>query len=172
MDAVRGEEAVRDALSQTVLIKRIAEIVIGVDVVLSPRRRCHPDLCRRFKPFEDLPPIAVVPCATPMAFVNDYEIEEIPRILSVETGTVLVTCYGLVDREIHVATLDRQAAGYLVTSVAKWAEILCHRIVDEDVAIGEKQYLRVPVDPFRIPACRPQLPANLKSDGSLARSGA
>ena len=139
MDAIRGQEAVSDALRQAVFIKRIAEIVVGVDVILSPRRRCHPDLGRRLEPLEDLPPIAVVPGAAPMAFVDDDEIEEIPRILSVEAGAVLVTRDGLVDREVHVATFDRDAASYLVTSVAKRAEILCHRIVDEDVAIGENR---------------------------------
>src|SRR5690606_14746360 len=118
------------------------------------------------EPLENFPPVAVVARTAAMAFVNDDEIEEVARILSVEAGTVLVTRDGLVDREIHVAALDRHAASYLVTGVAKRAEILCHRIVDQDVAISEKQDLRVPVHPFGIPACRPQLPADLEGDGS------
>lgn len=153
MDAIRGQEAVRDALREAVLIERIAEIVVGVDVILSPRRRCHPDLGRRLEPFEDFPPVAVVASTAAMTFVNDDEIKEIARILAIKAGTVLVTRDGLVDREIHVAALDRQTAGDLVTGVAKWAEVLCHRIVHQDVAISEKQNLRVPVDPFGIPAC-------------------
>ena len=171
MDAIRGQEAVSDALREAVLIERIAEIVVCVDVVFPPRRRSHPDLGRGLEPIENLPPVAVIPRAAPMAFVNDDEIEEIPRILPVEAGTVLVTRDGLIDREIHVAALDSHATCYLVTGVAKRAEILCHWIVDQDVAIGEKQDLRVPVDAFGIPACRPELPANLEGDGSLARSG-
>src|SRR5690606_11887204 len=105
-----------------ILIERIAEIVVGVDVILSPRRRCHPDLGRRLEPLEDFSPVAIVARTATMAFVDDDEIEEVARILAVEARTVLVTCNGLVDREIHVATLDRQTAGDLVTGIAKGAE--------------------------------------------------
>jgi hypothetical protein len=108
MDTIRGQEAVSDALRQAVLIKRIAEIVVGVDVVLPPRRRCHPDLGRRLEPLENFPPVAVVSRATPMAFVDDDEIEEIARILSVEAGTVLATREALLRKSPEVRSILSQ----------------------------------------------------------------
>ena len=75
--AVGGEEAVLDALAQAVLVDRVAEVEIGVAVVLAQRGGGHAELKGRLEVVEDLPPVGVVPGAAAVAFVHDDEVEEV-----------------------------------------------------------------------------------------------
>ena len=172
VDPIRGEKAVRDALGQAVLVDRVAEVIVGVDVVLPSRRRGHADLARRLEPLQDFPPVAVVAGAAAVALVHDDQIEEVPRILAVQAGAILIAGDGLVDGEIHLAALDRPAPGYLLPRVPERAEVPGHGIVHQDVPVGQEQHSRPAVAALAVPAGGPELPADLKGHGRLARAGA
>ena len=139
MDAVRGEEAVVDALPQAVRVERVAEVEVGVAVVLAQRRGGHAELVGRLEVLEDLAPVALVAGAAAVALVDDDEVEEVGRVLAVEARPALVLGDGLVDGEVHLAALDRLAVLDLVARVAERREDLVLRVVDEDVAVGEVQ---------------------------------
>ena len=172
VDSVGGEEAVRDALSEAVLVERIAEVPVGIGVVHAARRRGHADLAGGLEPLQDLAPVAVSTGAAAMALVHDHQIEEVPRIFPVQAGAVLVACDGLIDGEVHVPALDRPAPGDLLARVAERAEILGHGVVHQDVAVGQEQDLRLAMGTLAVPASRPELPADLERDRGLAGAGA
>ena len=65
----------------------------------------HAELEGRLEVVQDLPPVALVPGAAPMALVHDDEVEEIGRILAVEARPALVLGDGLVDGEVHLPAL-------------------------------------------------------------------
>src|SRR2546430_2324156 len=100
MNAIWREESVLDPLLKAVLVDGVAEVHVGVAVVLAQRRRRHPKLIRWLEVLEDLPPGAFVPCASPMALIHDDEIEEIARVLPVEARPPLIGRERLVDGEV------------------------------------------------------------------------
>ena len=71
MHAEGSEKPVLDALGEAVLVDRVAEVRVGVDVVLAARRGGHADLGCGLEPLQDLAPVAVVAGAAPMALVDD-----------------------------------------------------------------------------------------------------
>ena len=172
MHAEGSEKPVRDALGEAVLVDRIAEVRVGVDIVLPAWRGGHAELGRRLEPLQDLAPVAVVAGAAPMAFVDDDEIEEVSRVLPVEARPALVAGDALTGREVHVAALRGVAAGDLVARIAEDAEVLGLRIVDQDIAVGEKEHLRPARGASGVPAGGPELPGDLERDGGLPRPGA
>ena len=152
MDAVGGEEAVVDALAQAVGVDRVAEVVVGVAVVLAQRRRGHADLEGGLEVFEDLAPVALVAGAAAVALVDDDQVEEVGRVLAVEARAALVLGDRLVDGEVHLAALDGLAACDLPAGVAERGEGLVLRVVDQDVAVGEVEDARPAVLAGAVPA--------------------
>ena len=130
-------------LGKAVFVERIAEVPVRIDVVLAARSGRHADLAGRLEPPQDLAPVAVSARTATMALVHDHQIEEVPRVLPVEAGTVLVAGDGLIDGEVHVPALDRSPPGDLRARVAEWPEFFGHRVVHQDVAVGEEQDLRL-----------------------------
>ena len=106
-----------------------------------------------------------------MALVNNDQIEEVLRILAVQPWAVFIAGHGLIDGKVHIPALDRPATPDFLPGVAERAKVLCHRIINQDVAVGEEQNLGSPARPFGVPACRPELPADLERDRGLARAG-
>ena len=117
MNAVGGEEPVVDALAQAVGVDGVPEVVVGVAVLFAQRSRRHAELVGGLEVVEDLPPVAVVACAAAMALVDDDEVEEVARVLAVESRPRLVFGDGLVDGEVHLAALHDRAALDLEPSV-------------------------------------------------------
>ena len=107
VNAIGGEEAVVDALAQAVGVDRIAEVEVGVAVFVAQRRGRHAELIGGLEVFEDFAPVAVVPGAAAMAFVDDDEVEEVRGEFFVKAGAAFVFGDGLVDGEIHFAALVR-----------------------------------------------------------------
>src|SRR5437870_4854724 len=105
-----------------------------------------------------------------MALIHDNQIEEIARVLTVESGATLVFGDCLVGREIHLAAFGSIAFD-LVPSVAKRREYLIFRIVHQDVAVGQVEDSWPPVLAGAVPARVPQFPTDLKSDDGLAGAG-
>ena len=123
VDPVGGQKAVVDALRQAVGVDGIAEVVVGVAVVLAQGRGRHPELVGRLEVFEDLAPVAIVAGAAPVALVHDDQVEEVRGVLPVEPGPALVLGEGLVDGEVHLAALDGFALD-LVAGVPEGGEHL------------------------------------------------
>ena len=73
----RRQEPVVDALLEGIDIHRVAEIAVGVGVFLALRCGGQPQLHRRGEVFEDVPPVALVVGAAPVAFVHHDEVEEV-----------------------------------------------------------------------------------------------
>src|SRR5262245_51062164 len=88
VDAIRCEETVINALLEAVLIDRVAEIQIGVAVLIAQRRRGHAELIGGREVFENFAPVGIVLRAAAMTLVHDDEIEEIGSELLVKAGTV------------------------------------------------------------------------------------
>jgi len=81
VDPVRRQEAVVDPLPQAVLIDGIAEVEVGIPVVFPERCGGHPQLKRRGEILQDLPPVAAVAGASPVAFIDDDQFEEVRPVL-------------------------------------------------------------------------------------------
>jgi hypothetical protein len=109
VDAVGREEAVVDALPQAILIDGVAEVEVGVAIVVAKRRRGHSELECRLEVFQDRAPRAVVARAAALAFVHDDEIEEVGREEPEQPGAPLVLGKCLVDREVHLSALHHLA---------------------------------------------------------------
>src|SRR5690606_3566828 len=85
-DFERREEAIVDAVLERVDKNRLAEVGVGVDVIL-PFGRCRqPQLHGGCEIFEDAAPTAFVVRATTMAFIDGDEVEEVWWILAKVRG--------------------------------------------------------------------------------------
>ena len=125
MHAVGREESVLDALAQTVGVDRVAEVAVGVAVVLAQRRRRHAELIGRLEVFKDLAPVALVAGAAAMALVDDDQVEEVGRVLRCTGRARLVLGDGLVDGEVHLAALVHLAVLDLPAGVAERRRTSC-----------------------------------------------
>src|SRR5438445_206274 len=106
MNAVWREEPIVDALAETILVNRIAEVTVCVAVVVAERRGRHSKLVCRLKVIEDLPPVGLVVCAPTMALVHNDKVEEIGAEVPVETWTPFVAGKDLIEGEIYLSALD------------------------------------------------------------------
>lgn len=102
-----------------------------------------------------------------MAFVDNDKIKKIRREGLEQPNPSLVLGKSLIDREVHFAALHNLAAFDLVTGIAEGREDPVLGRINQDVAVGQIKDPRTPVLPGPVPTRRPQLPANLKSDGRL-----
>ncbi len=159
---VGREEAVADAFLQRVAVHGFAEVVDIGDVFRLLRRGGEADLGGGGEVVEDLPPGGILCRAAPVTFVDDDEVEKVAGELPVEllaflgAGDGLVECkvnlVGGVDapmllvyrcRELHfgaIVALDGLRAGAeLRHGGAEGAEVVHHRLVDEDIAVGKEE---------------------------------
>ena len=171
MHAVGREEAVVDALPQAVGVDRVAEVEVGVAVVVAQRRRGHAELVGRLEVFEDLAPVALVARAAAVALVHDDEVEEVGRVLAEQAGAALVLGDRLVDGEVHLPALDDLAVSILWRASPNGGEDLVLRVVDQDVAVGQVEDPRPAMLARAVPARVPELPADLEGDDGLAGAG-
>ena len=193
MHAIRREKAILDALAQAVGVDRVAEVIVAVAGFLAQRRGRHAELHGGREVIEYRAPVAVVAAGAAMAFVDDDQIEEVRPVLA--EHVFVGGGQRLIDAEVHVPALAHVAPGDLVAGIAKRREHLGHRVIDQDVAVGQEQDLRAavfacavdPRHPWRgpcgrtacvqicsrriCPAAVPQLPAELKRHAGLASAG-
>ncbi len=101
-----------------------------------------------------------------MTLVDDNQVEEIPWVVAVQTGSARIPGDSLVDGEIDLAALDGLALD-LVAGIAEGGKGLVLGIVDQDVAIGEKENAGLAVRALPIPARVPELPADLEGHHCL-----
>ena len=171
MHAVRGQEAVVDALPQAVGVDRVAEVAVGVDVVLPLRRGRHADLVGRLEVFQDFPPVAIVAGAAAVALIDHDQVEEVAGELLVEPRPPLVLGDGLVDGEVHLPAVAQLVFADLDAGVAEGGEGLVLGVIDQHVAVGQVENLGPAVLARAVPARRPELPADLEGHERLARAG-
>lgn len=160
-DLVGCQEAVADALPQRIGEDRRPEIIGVGDVFGLLRGRREADLrgCREV--VEDLAPSRVRGRAAAVAFVDDDEVEEARRELAKQLLVLLRSRDGLVEAEIDL--VGRVDAALLVEPERKvdrcpvlpldglglhrqlrhlareGPEVVDHRLVDENVAIGQEE---------------------------------
>src|SRR5439155_10601881 len=107
------------ALAQAVGIDRVAEVEVGIAILIAQGSGGHAQLIGRLEIFEDFAPVGVFLGAAAMALVHDDEIEEVGREFFVQAGAVGILGDGLVSGEIEFAAEDGNAAFNFVSSVAK-----------------------------------------------------
>ena len=160
-DLVGRQEAVADALLERVGVDRFAEVVDVGDVFGFLRRGGQADLGGAGEVVEDLPPGGILGRAAAVALVDHDQVEEAGRELAEELLPFLRAGDGLVEAEIDLvglvdAALLVDGSGQLDARAvrrARWSwagaelghcraerpEVVDHRLVDEDVAVGEEQ---------------------------------
>ncbi len=171
VDAVGGEETILDSLPQRILIDRVAEVEVGVAVVL-PQRCCrHAKLEGGLEPLEDFPPVGIVAGAAPVALVHDHQVKEVAGKLLVQGGAIGVARESLIDGEIHLAPFHDLPRLDLVASVAERCEDAVLGLVHQDVPVGEVQDFWPPVLARAVPPGIPEFPADLERDSGFTRPG-
>ena len=175
-----------DALLERVGVNRLAEIMDVGDVLGFLRRGGQADLRGGGEVFEDLAPGGIFGGAAAVALVDDDQVEKAGREFAEELLPFLRAGDGLVEAEVDlvggvdaallverggefdfgaVVALDGLGAGAeLGHRRAEGPEIVDHRLVDEDVAVGEEE------DAF-LAAGLPQPPDDLKGGVGLAGAG-
>ena len=113
------EEAVVDAFLERVDVNRLAEIGVGVGVVLALRCRGEAELHGGSEVIEDAAPVALVVCAAAMALVDDDEIEEVGRILA-EVGRG----FAVLRRTAHEGLEDGEKQAAVLRDFAFLADVL------------------------------------------------
>lgn len=161
------EEAIGDALRQTIFINGIAEVAVGVGVVLAFWCSSHADLVSLIKPLKDFSPIAIIAGAAAMALIDNNQVKEIFGIVLVDAFPDLTASDRLIDREIDVTALADFTATNFKAGVAKNAEILVLRIIDQNIAVGEEKDFWLSVLILCVPAAVPKLPTDLERDGGF-----
>ena len=175
-----------DALLERVGVNRLAEIMNVGDVFGFLGRGREADLGSGGEIFENLSPGGILGGAAAVALVDDDQVKKAGRELPEELLALLRPGDGLVEAQIDLvggvdaALLVERRGEFDLGAVfaldglraraefghrrAEGAEIVDHRLVDEDVAVGKEQ------DAF-LAAGLPQAPDNLKGGVGLAGAG-
>ena len=176
------EEAVVDALLERVDVDRLAEVGVGVDVVLALGRRRHAELHRRREVVEDAAPVALVVGAAAVALVDDDEVEEVGRVLA-EVGRgspsfagPLMKVWKMVKKRLpflgtlpFLRDVGRGDAHHRVLGEGGEGVV---GLVGEDVAVGEEEDARAARGlAGQVPAAVEELPGDLEGDEGLAGAG-
>ncbi len=82
LDPEGGQEAVVDAVLEGIDKHRLAEIGVGVHVVLALGRSGEAKLHRRGEVLQDAAPVALIVRPAAMALVDDDEVEEVRRVVA------------------------------------------------------------------------------------------
>ena len=137
MDAIRGQEAVVDALLEAVGVERVAEVEVRVAVFVAQRGGGHAELVGGLKPFKDFTPVGIFFRAAAMALVHDDEVKEVSREFLVQPRPALVFRDRLVGGEIKFAAEDRLATFDFVPGIAERREDFVLGIVHQEIAVSQ-----------------------------------
>ena len=183
----RSQEAVVDAVLERVDEYRLAEVAVGVHIVLALGRGREAELHCRGEVVHDAAPVALVVRAAAMALVYDDEIEEVGWIFA----EIRAGMPAFIGRPAHESLEDGEEEAAVLRHLALLADILrgyphqrvlreggegVEGLVGEDIAVGQKQDAwppgrlapLLPID--QVPAAVEQLPCDLEGDEGLARA--
>src|SRR5262249_48781004 len=132
VNPIRGQEAIGDALLEAIRVERVAEVDVGVSVVLPERRGRHSELGSWVEGLQDVPPVAVVTSGAAMALVHDDEIEEVRGVFLEESRPAFILGDGLISGEVHLPALDRLTFLDLVPGISEGSKRLVLRVIDEN----------------------------------------
>ena len=174
----RREEAVVDAFLERVDVNRLAEVGVGVHVVLALGRGSEAELHRRGEVVEDVAPVALVVGAAAMALVDDDEIEEIFGVFPKIGSAVRSRHERLEDGEEQAAVLGGLA---LLTDVCRFdahQRVLGEGgervvgLVRQNVPVGEKEDAWLARGfAAQVPAGVKEFPRDLERDEGFAGAG-
>ena len=160
-DLVGSQETVADALLEGVGVNRLAEVMDVGDVFGFLGRCGEADLCRRREVIQDFPPCRILCRTAAMALVDDDEVEECGREFPEDLLAFFRPGDRLIEPEVNLvsgvdAALAVDGGGQLLRRTvlafdglgfrrelghrrAKWPEVVDHGLVDQHVAVGQKQ---------------------------------
>jgi hypothetical protein len=143
MNAIGSEKAIFNALAKAVGVDGIAEVKVGVAILVAQRSGGHAKLEGGLKVLENFAPGRTVFCAAAMALVDNDEVEEIGGEFFVEAGPVFVLSDRLIGREIEFATIGDSSAFDFDAGIAERSEDFVLRIINEESAIGKVENARL-----------------------------
>ena len=71
------EESIIDPLSEGIFVDGLTKIGVGIDIIISLRGCCEPEVDGRGEVAEDLCPVAILSRTTTMTLIDDNEIKKI-----------------------------------------------------------------------------------------------
>ena len=137
-DAIGRKETVLDALLEAIGVYGFVEVVEVVGILLAFGRSGQTNLRGAAEVFEHLAPCGVLLGTAAVALVNDDEVEEVRVELQVRLLLViLVADELLVERHVQFVGRIELLACDLGHNLLERLEVLLHRLVDEDIAVGQ-----------------------------------
>ena len=161
---VGREKTVVDPLPERVGVDRVAEVVDVGNLLGLLGRGGQADLGGGREVFENLAPGRVGGGAAAMALVDDDQIEEVGAELLVDVSLFFGAGHRLIEREVDLIGLVGLPLLDLGHGRAERLEVVGHGLIDQDVAVGQKQdaLLRLGL---------PKPPDDLKGGEGLAGAG-
>lgn len=198
LDLEWREESIIDPLSEGIFVDRLAKIVVGIHIIISLRSCSESEVDGRGEVAEDLCPVTIFSRTTSMTLIDDDEIEKISLVaivvwfedfLRISPQGVLsfFKIHLILARSSRECLIDckedirirRDNASFLLdkfpidldTVFLQRVECI-HRLIHEDIAIGEDEDARsTSADPIARPPRLKELVCDLKSNHCLTGTG-
>ena len=178
----RRQEPVVDAVLQGVGVDRLAEVLVGINVVLALWGGSQAELHGRLEVLHDLAPVPFVLCPTTVALVDHDEVKEVGRVVTEVRSWLAVHLWsaheGLEDGEEDARVLRHLSFLLDVTRCNSHQRIFFKPretvkcLVCEDVAIRQEEDAREAVRlAAQVPTAMEELPGDLEGNHRLAGTG-
>ncbi len=135
---IGGEEAVLDALLQTVGVNGLAEVVDIGDVLRFLGRRRHAELNGAGKIIEDLPPGGIIGGAAPVALVDDDHVEEIRGDVPEYLVCLVLSRNRLIESQVDFIGRVDLPVLHLGHHRSERLEVVDQGLIRQDVAIDQE----------------------------------
>lgn len=136
---VGGEKAVFDALLQGVAVNRLTEVSDAGYFFGFLWCGGKADMGGAGEVFEDFTPGGILGGAAAVAFVDHDQVEEVAGELLVDVHLFFGTGDGLIERQVDFVGGIDLAFGDFGHRLAEGLEVVVFGLVDQDVAVGQKQ---------------------------------
>ena len=144
-DLERRQEAVVNALFQTVGIDRVSEIAQIGDVFCLFRCGSHADLGGVGEVLQNPPPAAFLLGRAPVALIHDDQVKEVGREELTEVLLVVVSHQLLVEGEVHLVGGDGAGVIFghidLVSHLLQRGEVLLDGLIHQNIAVRQIEHL-------------------------------
>ncbi|MNF66855.1 hypothetical protein D3C84_486540 [compost metagenome] len=154
---VGGEKAVFDALLQGVAVNRLTEVSDAGYFFGFLWCGGKADMGGAGEVFEDFTPGGILGGAATVAFVDHDQVEEVAGELLVDVHLFISAGDGLIERQVDLVGGIDLAFGDFGHRLAEGLEVVVLGLVDQDVAVGQKQdaflLFRFPQPPDDLEGC-------------------